>query len=139
VQNEGEHHSENGERSKVPDPVPAESPLRSAQRPAVPPATDTSPGRAAQVAAVAGGAPAAGGRGLPKRVRQQSLAPQLQHDETVVIDPADVETPATARSPEQLRRMMRSFQAGTARGRHASGGGDAAGRGTEGTTSDGAS
>jgi signal transduction histidine kinase len=59
-------------------------------------------------------------RGLPKRVRQQSLAPQLQTEDTVVIMPEEVAAPAVVRSPEQLRRMMSSFQAGTARGRHAS-------------------
>jgi hypothetical protein len=65
--------------------------------------------------------------GLPKRVRQQSLAPQLQHDDrTVVLAAEDVAVPATTRSPEQLRRMMSSFQAGTVRGRHASLGGGAA-------------
>jgi hypothetical protein len=60
--------------------------------------------------------------GLPKRVRQQSLAPQLQHDETVVIAAEeDGDGPVGGRSPEQLRRMMSSFQAGTARGRHEAG------------------
>jgi signal transduction histidine kinase len=58
-------------------------------------------------------------RGLPKRVRQQSLAPQLQTDDTVVIEAEDVPAPAAVRSPEELRRMMSSFQAGTVRGRHA--------------------
>jgi hypothetical protein len=56
--------------------------------------------------------------GLPKRVRQQSLAPQLQHDETVVMSAEEVEAPEATRTPEQLRRMMSSFQAGTVRGRH---------------------
>jgi hypothetical protein len=51
--------------------------------------------------------------GLPKRVRQASLAPQLR-------EPAAEESPATpapARSPETLRSMLSAFQDGTARGR----------------------
>ncbi|MGI5241425.1 sensor histidine kinase [Dactylosporangium sp. CA-139066] len=72
--------------------------------------------------------------GLPKRVRQQSLAPQLQTDQTVVIDPEEVDLPAATRSPEQLRRMMSSFQAGTARGRHASRSGEGAGSDTDGVS-----
>ncbi|MFF5225704.1 nitrate- and nitrite sensing domain-containing protein [Dactylosporangium sp. NPDC000521] len=79
----------------------------------------TSGGDAAGAAA-GDGAPV-GPRGLPKRVRQQSLAPQLQQDSAAGgVD--EVEVPQVGRSPEQLRRMMSSFQAGTARGRHASAG-----------------
>ncbi|WP_433223574.1 nitrate- and nitrite sensing domain-containing protein [Dactylosporangium sp. CS-047395] len=82
-----------------PEPRPEPVPLRPAERPKaelpkVEEPRTTTPG------------------GLPKRVRQRSLAPQLQQDETVVM-----EAPA-GRSPDELRRMMTSFQAGTARGRH---------------------
>ena len=76
-----------------------------------------------------GGGRPVGPRGLPKRVRQQSLAPQLQQDATG--DVGDVEVPPPGRSPEQLRRMMSSFQAGTVRGRHASAG-DSDGTGRDG-------
>jgi signal transduction histidine kinase len=52
--------------------------------------------------------------GLPKRVRQTNLAPELR-------DPAPADENATqpsgSRSPEELRAMMSSFQAGMARGR----------------------
>ncbi|BCY06046.1 nitrate- and nitrite sensing domain-containing protein [Actinoplanes sp. L3-i22] len=50
--------------------------------------------------------------GLPKRVRQASLAPQLRNP---VTDPE----PSTApeRSPEQVRTLMSALQLGTTRGR----------------------
>jgi hypothetical protein len=78
-----------------------------------------------------------GPRGLPKRVRQQSLAPQLQQDAAAADEVGDVEVPVVSRSPEQLRRMMSSFQAGTARGRHASGDAGDGGSGLGGSDRDG--
>ncbi|MFE9653242.1 nitrate- and nitrite sensing domain-containing protein [Micromonospora sp. NPDC006431] len=54
-------------------------------------------------------------QGLPVRVRQASLAPQLRAD----AEPAD-EAPAEAdpgRSPEQIRQLMSRYQSGTRRGR----------------------
>ncbi len=51
--------------------------------------------------------------GLPRRVRQASMAPQLQ-------EPADTVMPGQenpGRSPEQVRAMMSALQAGTSRGR----------------------
>ncbi|MEV4131894.1 nitrate- and nitrite sensing domain-containing protein [Dactylosporangium sp. NPDC049742] len=105
-------------RRSGPGPLPR-------QRPAARDAGAAAPGprATAAVAAEAGDGPRpAGPRGLPKRVRQQSLAPQLQQDSTAAADVDDVEVPEVGRSPEQLRRMMSSFQAGTARGRHASAG-----------------
>ncbi|MFE9201961.1 nitrate- and nitrite sensing domain-containing protein [Micromonospora sp. NPDC007230] len=54
-------------------------------------------------------------QGLPVRVRQASLAPQLRAD----AEPA-VEAPAEAdpgRSPEQIRQLMSRYQSGTRRGR----------------------
>ncbi|WP_192810093.1 sensor histidine kinase [Actinomadura rudentiformis] len=56
---------------------------------------------------------------LPQRVRQANLAPQLRRDTTStgeLVLPAPVE-PRTERSPEELRSMMSSIQAGTRRGR----------------------
>ena len=52
--------------------------------------------------------------GLPVRVRQASLAPELRHDQTEAEDDAADDT---ARAPEQVRRMMSSYQSGTRRGR----------------------
>jgi signal transduction histidine kinase len=101
-------------RRSGPGPLPRSRPAGRAE--AVPPASDGGNAAAAQ------GPRPAGPRGLPKRVRQQSLAPQLQQDTAAAGDLDEVEVPTASRSPEQLRRMMSSFQAGTARGRHASGG-----------------
>ncbi|WP_422747026.1 nitrate- and nitrite sensing domain-containing protein [Micromonospora sp. WMMD1219] len=53
--------------------------------------------------------------GLPVRVRQASLAPELRHDQTEAED--DAADDDTARAPEQVRRMMSSYQSGTRRGR----------------------
>ncbi|GAA4577669.1 nitrate- and nitrite sensing domain-containing protein [Micromonospora coerulea] len=70
-------------------------------------------------AAVADG-PAAGPErartdsGLPVRVRQASIAPELRDDPSMSdADPEDDEM----RPPEQVRRMMSSYQSGTRRGR----------------------
>ncbi|WP_433493763.1 nitrate- and nitrite sensing domain-containing protein [Micromonospora sp. CA-248089] len=54
--------------------------------------------------------------GLPVRVRQASLAPELRHDQSAVDDD-DTADDDTARAPEQVRRMMSSYQSGTRRGR----------------------
>ncbi|MEV2278828.1 nitrate- and nitrite sensing domain-containing protein [Nocardiopsis sp. NPDC049922] len=50
--------------------------------------------------------------GLPRRRRQASLAPQLQEERGTESAPR-----AAGRSPEQARRMMDAFSAGTRRGR----------------------
>jgi signal transduction histidine kinase len=52
-----------------------------------------------------------GDDGLPRRVRQANLAPQLRKP---VVDP---EPTAPARSPEQVRSLMSALQTGTKRGR----------------------
>ncbi|WP_329103791.1 nitrate- and nitrite sensing domain-containing protein [Micromonospora sp. NBC_01699] len=64
-----------------------------------------------------------GDDGLPRRVRQTSLAPQLR-EPTVSAEPAprdaepSVQPPKPAgRTPEEIRAMMSAMQAGTARGR----------------------
>ncbi|GAA1603860.1 nitrate- and nitrite sensing domain-containing protein [Actinoplanes couchii] len=54
---------------------------------------------------------AIGDDGLPRRVRQANLAPQLRK---VVVDP---EPTGPARSPEQARSLMSALQSGTRRGR----------------------
>jgi hypothetical protein len=68
--------------------------------------------------------PAIGGvtpNGLPRRVRQASLAPPLREaPDPFDGDPAaddGSELPSTGRTPEQVRRMMSSYQRGTVRGR----------------------
>ncbi|WP_304451011.1 nitrate- and nitrite sensing domain-containing protein [Nocardiopsis sp. YSL2] len=88
-------------------PAPADTPMTSRETP-----DHTLPGRV-------------GARpdrpGLPRRRRQASLAPQLKHD--AAWAPADPDpherTAATERSPEDARRMMDAFSAGTRRGRAA--------------------
>ncbi|GAB3862944.1 hypothetical protein GCM10029963_70350 [Micromonospora andamanensis] len=50
--------------------------------------------------------------GLPVRVRQASLAPALRAEPEAVQADDDV-----VREPEQVRRMMSSYQTGTRRGR----------------------
>jgi hypothetical protein len=57
--------------------------------------------------------------GLPRRVRQASLAPQLRSG------PAeDLRDTRPARSPDQVRSLMSSLQRGTTRGRLAAAGVD---------------
>jgi hypothetical protein len=53
--------------------------------------------------------------GLPRRVRQASLAPQLR--EPSAPAPRAPLDAASGRSPEQIRSMMSAFQSGTRRGR----------------------
>ena len=50
--------------------------------------------------------------GLPVRIRQASLAPALRADPETLEEDEDV-----IREPEQVRRMMSSYQTGTRRGR----------------------
>ena len=56
--------------------------------------------------------------GLPRRRRQASLAPQLRQEAEQERASPDFPGP-TQRSPEQARRMMDAFSAGTRRGREA--------------------
>jgi signal transduction histidine kinase len=56
------------------------------------------------------------GDGLPRRIRQTSMAPQLR-DATPEID-LGTQAPSS-RTPEELRAMMTSFQTGMVRGRQA--------------------
>ncbi|MFI7620449.1 nitrate- and nitrite sensing domain-containing protein [Micromonospora echinofusca] len=53
--------------------------------------------------------------GLPVRVRQASIVPELRDDPAAGGD--DDTDDETARPPEQVRRMMSSYQTGTRRGR----------------------
>jgi signal transduction histidine kinase len=54
--------------------------------------------------------------GLPRRVRQTSIVPQLRDDPPPAPDGNSTQGPGY-RSPEESRAMMSSFQAGLARGR----------------------
>ncbi|WJK40215.1 nitrate- and nitrite sensing domain-containing protein [Solwaraspora sp. WMMA2056] len=66
-----------------------------------------------------GGAPATTEDGLPRRVRQSSLAPQLRQPPD--DDAAQPHREAPQRSPGEVRALMSALQAGTARGRRAAG------------------
>jgi signal transduction histidine kinase len=55
--------------------------------------------------------------GLPRRVRQASLAPQLRDDEPSQPPAAAADGPAGDRSPEQTRSLMTAIQHGWQRGR----------------------
>ncbi|MFY1633527.1 nitrate- and nitrite sensing domain-containing protein [Solwaraspora sp. WMMB335] len=91
----------------VPDPAGAQLPAR--RRPTTVPTRRRG----------AGDEPVTTEDGLPRRVRQSSLAPQLRQQP----DPADTgaapsrESPQ--RSPQEVRALMSALQAGTARGRRA--------------------
>ncbi|GAA2606376.1 nitrate- and nitrite sensing domain-containing protein [Actinomadura fulvescens] len=54
--------------------------------------------------------------GLPVRVPQANLAPALKTDEPVVAEEPDEVDPG--RSPEEIQRIMGSYQRGTVRGRN---------------------
>ncbi|SIQ36299.1 sensor histidine kinase [Micromonospora avicenniae] len=53
--------------------------------------------------------------GLPVRVRQTSLAPQLRDNKRPAAESTDEDEPA--RNPDRVRMMMSSYQKGTQRGR----------------------
>ncbi|TNH24523.1 HAMP domain-containing protein [Micromonospora orduensis] len=53
------------------------------------------------------------GSGLPVRVRQANIVPELRDDPAAT----DTDDEDVARPPEQVRRMMSSYQTGTRRGR----------------------
>ncbi|MFG1998835.1 nitrate- and nitrite sensing domain-containing protein [Spirillospora sp. NPDC048911] len=53
--------------------------------------------------------------GLPVRVPQASLAPALKTEEPAVVEEPDEDDPG--RSPEEIQRIMGSYQRGTERGR----------------------
>jgi signal transduction histidine kinase len=100
-----------------PEP-PAGRPPWDAPRPPGPvpdtPDTPDTPGGAGQVLrSVPGGSH----RGLPRRVRQANMAPQLRgRTATPVSDPAPAAA-AEVRNPDEVRSMMSSLQEGWQRGR----------------------
>ncbi|MEU2171034.1 nitrate- and nitrite sensing domain-containing protein [Micromonospora chersina] len=90
-------------RTRKRQPAPAEATVGPAVdgAPAEPrPADDAAPGRT--------------DGGLPVRVRQASRAPELRHEASTPDDDGDDDA---VRPPEQVRRMMSSYQSGTRRGR----------------------
>jgi signal transduction histidine kinase len=106
--------------------APPVAPARGAPAPAPgAPAPLAAPARGAP--APAPGAPAPGASapagaeltpdGLPRRVRQASLAPQLRN-----AVPDEPDAPERLRSPEQVRTIMSALQRGTTRGRRAAAG-----------------
>jgi signal transduction histidine kinase len=73
----------------------------------------------AQTAPIPGGWLARGGQdhGLPRRVRQANLAPQLRNRGAGAADAAEPASEPVARSPEEMRSMMSSLQDAWQRGR----------------------
>ncbi|MGS2619173.1 sensor histidine kinase [Micromonospora sp. LZ34] len=83
--------------------------------PAAPaPAGDGTPATAARPdgASAAEPEPARTDSGLPVRIRQANIVPELRDEPAAADDDEDV-----VRPPEQVRRMMSSYQTGTRRGR----------------------
>jgi hypothetical protein len=92
------------------DSAPRRS-LEAVARPVLVPAPASTPAEPADAS------PGAGLEGLPKRVRQASLAPQLRGEPAgpLQLDRVDPEPPP--RTAEKARATMAALQAGTARGR----------------------
>ncbi|MDO3703457.1 nitrate- and nitrite sensing domain-containing protein [Micromonospora sp. C28SCA-DRY-2] len=89
------------------DAAPTGSPAGPPPAGEVAPATDGGP-----EAAVPQPRPARTDSGLPVRVRQANIVPELRDEPAAPDDDEDV-----VRPPEQVRRMMSSYQTGTRRGR----------------------
>ncbi|WP_436522991.1 nitrate- and nitrite sensing domain-containing protein [Actinoplanes sp. HUAS TT8] len=98
----------------TPEPPAPVAPASAAPMPVapapVPPSGGTSPVSDADAGDEASGQ--FGPDGLPKRVRQASLAPQLRNP---VVEPE--RSTAPERTPEQVRTLMSALQLGTTRGR----------------------
>ncbi|MCX4631061.1 nitrate- and nitrite sensing domain-containing protein [Streptomyces sp. NBC_01443] len=91
-------------------------PVSAVPQPAPDPEPGARPGPAAPGAAQPGGAPAKGPGGLPKRVRQASLAPQLRN--TPAPAPAEAAAdPVVHRDAEDVRTRMTALQRGWTAGR----------------------
>ncbi|NES38171.1 HAMP domain-containing protein [Micromonospora sp. PPF5-17] len=90
---------------------PAESADATTPAP-LPVAAESADATTVEVAAEDG--PATGESGLPVRVRQASLAPELRAGPSTVDADDDEQV---VRPPEQVRRMMTAYQSGTRRGR----------------------
>ncbi|MFL1428482.1 MULTISPECIES: sensor histidine kinase [unclassified Nocardiopsis] len=120
-----EHDGDPGHRAPLLRSVPDLRPAQEAPAIAAPPADPDrggtgpdGPSRTDDRVEVAGDRP-----GLPRRRRQANLAPQLRRSPAPGPGEETAE-PSNARSPEQARRMMDAFSAGTRRGRAAEADGD---------------
>ncbi|MGC5009586.1 nitrate- and nitrite sensing domain-containing protein [Streptosporangium sp. DT93] len=107
----------------VPSPAGAALGTRAPRTSPAPPETREAPAKgggavtgcpAARPSAVQ---PPAGPGGLPRRVRQANLAPQLRQEGEASAAPAPKAEPCEERSPEEIRAMFSAFQAGARRGR----------------------
>ncbi|MEU4832396.1 nitrate- and nitrite sensing domain-containing protein [Streptosporangium sp. NPDC023615] len=114
-----------------PVPSPAGAALAGARAPRTPQAGQVSP-ETREAPSRGGGAtgcpaarpsavqPPAGPGGLPRRVRQANLAPQLRQEgeaAPAAPAPAPKAEPCEERSPDEIRAMFSAFQAGARRGR----------------------
>ncbi|MEU2615781.1 nitrate- and nitrite sensing domain-containing protein [Micromonospora sp. NPDC007271] len=100
----------------TPSGLPARTRRRqpTVERPGVP-AELTTVDTPAERVSTTGDAPARTDLGLPVRVRQASLAPELRQEPSNPDTEQDDDE--AVRPPEQVRRMMSSYQSGTRRGR----------------------
>ncbi|WP_308013879.1 nitrate- and nitrite sensing domain-containing protein [Streptantibioticus parmotrematis] len=133
----GERHDDGRPAAR---PAPDDAPLPRRRRRV--PAQAARPRADADRPATDSGAGAPVGGGLPKRVRQASLAPQLRADDTTQTrQPAPQEPAGADRDADELRSRMASLQRGWQRGRaeadeDAPGPGPSSTTGTTGTTPD---
>ncbi|GAA4707163.1 sensor histidine kinase [Phytohabitans rumicis] len=110
------------------DSAPRRS-LEAAPRPVLVPAPAASPAEPIEPTEVrpaagfrsrsepASSVPALGADGLPRRVRQASLAPQLRSEAPGHTTVEDIDPVPAPRTPDQARATMAALQSGTARGR----------------------
>ncbi|SDX92155.1 Signal transduction histidine kinase [Micromonospora pattaloongensis] len=91
-----------------PTPAPPAAPARSGATPASP----GGPARSAAPSEIP-----VGPDGLPRRIRQGSLAPQLRQPAAPPPAPEPGGRASSLRSPQQVRSIMSALQDGTARGR----------------------
>jgi HAMP domain-containing protein len=122
-------------QAEEPSPYPAEPAAAGepASRPEPPPAPDpVEPVTAGQPSMAAGpqdqpGTATAGPRltqaGLPRRVPRANLAPGIVAGQQAAGE-APQQTPASGRSPDEVRSMLSSYRTGLERGRHVAGGTD---------------
>ncbi|GAA2094058.1 sensor histidine kinase [Actinomadura alba] len=105
------------EQAPLQQAPPERAPFQQAAPEQAPPERAVPPARAAEQAPSDAGAPAATHAGLPRRIRQQNLAPQLR-GKYPSQSAGDREAGGEgARSPEQTSAMLASMQAGWRRGR----------------------
>jgi hypothetical protein len=104
------------------DSAAAGGPAGAAVRPAPATARPAHPGHPVEAAPMGQPADPAGEHlGLPRRIRQASLAPQLRAPASAPVPeaqgPASAPAPSAERSPEEARTIMTSLQQGWQRGR----------------------